>query len=454
MGTMPVTRLLFSMSWPAVISMTIQALYNVIDSIFVAQLGEYALTAITLIFPVQFLMMSVGVGTSVGINSLISRRLGGRRFDEANKAASNGFKLAFVNWLIFAVPGLIFARLFMRIFIDDSQIVAAGTSYLRIVTSLCIFVMITVTVEKMIQATGNMRLPMIASIAGAVVNIILDPILIFGLLGAPALGTTGAAIATVIGQASSATINMIVLFKGKHEVKVDLREKFDRVILKDIYSVGLPAIAMQAIGSVLQFCMNIILAGFSPTAVAVMGVYGRLQSFVFMPAIGINQGSMPVFGYNYGAGDRFRLMKAYKVALIMAFTVMGVGLLIFQLFPHQLLSIFNASEEMYRLGSIALRAISWCFLPAAFGIISGGVFQASGHGVISLFASLIRQFVGVLPLAILLGKLGGVTMVWWSFPLAEIIGTLYIGLMMKRLYEKEIKHLTMPEHIKQIHTQA
>ena len=441
MGTMPVGRLLISMSWPAIVSMMIQALYNIVDSIFVSRVGEFALTAVTLIFPVQFLMMAVGVGTAVGVNSLISRRLGGRRFDEANKAASNGFKLAFIDWLVFAVPGLLFGGMFVRIFTDDPQIIAAGSVYLRIVTSLSLFMMLTTMVEKMIQATGNMRLPMIASVTGALVNVGLDPILIFGLLGAPKMGVLGAAVATVIGQAVSATINLTVLFKGSHEIKVDPKEKFDKAILKDIYAVGLPAIVMQAIGSVMQFSLNIILAGFSSTAVAVIGVYGRLQSFVFMPVIGINQGSMPILGYNYGAGNKARLMRTYKLAFIMAFIIMGIGVVIFHVFPHQLLAIFNASAEMDRIGTQALMIISWCFLPAAFGIITGGVFQATGHGLYSLIGSVIRQLVGILPLAVILGRVGGLSWVWAAFPLAEILGVAYIGAMMKRLYDNEIKKL-------------
>ena len=446
MGTAPIGRLLLGMSWPAMISMMIQAMYNVIDSIFVAQVGENGLAAVSLVFPVQFLMIAVGVGTSVGVNSLISRRLGGRRFEEADLAASNGFRLAFINWAAFAVLGGLFSGLFMGLFSDNPEIISSGTAYMTIVTVGSLFLMITVTCEKIVQATGNMKLPMIASISGAVVNIALDPVLIFGLAGMPKMGVAGAALATVIGQFTSATINMIVLFKGKHEVKVKIKgTPFDRQTLKDIYAVGVPAIIMQAIGSVMQFGMNIILAGFSTTAVAVMGVYGRLQSFVFMPVIGINQGSTPVFGYNYGAKNRKRLMSAYKTALIMAFIIMGIGLIIFQLFPHMLLAMFNATDDMYDIGMQALKTVSWCFLPAAFGIVSGGVFAATGHGVISLVASLLRQMVGILPLAYILGQVGGVMAVWWSIPLAEIIGTTYIGLMMYRLYKNEFLRLDDPD---------
>ncbi len=445
MGTMPIGKLLISMSWPAIISMTIQALYNIVDSIFVAQTGENGLAAVSLIFPVQFLMMSVGIGTAVGVNSLIARRLGARRFEDANKAASHGLILAIINWIVFAVLGALFSGIFMELFSKNPEIVGAGTSYMRIVTIFSLFVMMTVTVEKEIQATGNMLLPMFASITGAVVNIALDPILIFGLFGMPEMGVTGAAIATVIGQAASAAINLLILFKKDHEVEVSLKGfKFDKVILKDIYAVGFPAIIMQAIGSVMQFGMNLILASFTTTAVAVMGVYGRLQSFVFMPTIGINQGSTPVFGYNYGARNKGRLMKAYKVALIMAFCVMGAGLIVFQLFPHMLLAMFNATDDMYDIGMQALRTVSWCFLPAAFGIVTGGVFAATGHGFISLVSSLLRQLVGILPLAVILGQMGGVMMVWWSFPLAEILGTTYIAIMMRRLYKNEFMYLDNP----------
>jgi putative MATE family efflux protein len=317
---------------------------------------------------------------------------------------------------------------------------------MRIVTVGCIFVMISVTSEKIIQATGNMRMPMISSISGALVNIALDPVLIFGLGPFPEMGVTGAAVATVIGQSVQAVLIMLILFKGKHDVKVRVKGTgFDKDTLREIYAVGFPAIIMQAIGSVMQFGMNMILAGFSTTAVAVMGVYGRLQSFVFMPVIGINQGSTPVFGYNYGARNRKRLMSAYKFALIMAFVIMGAGLILFQTQPHLLLAMFNATDDMYKIGMQALRTVSWCFLPAAFGIVSGGVFAATGHGVISLVGSLLRQMVGILPLAYILGKTGGVMAVWWSFPLAEIIGTTYIAIMMYRLYKKEFLRLDDPD---------
>lgn len=442
MGTMPVGKLLVSMSWPAMISMVIQALYNIVDSIFVARVGENALTSVTLIFPVQFLMISVGVGTAVGINSLISRRLGAGLYDEADMAATNGFLLSFFNWIIFAIFGIFFSDYFMNIFSKNKEIVNAGVGYMKIVTIFSIFVMLTITVEKIIQGTGNMVLPMIASVGGAVVNIILDPILIFGYFGAPIMGVKGAAIATVIGQAVSAGINLFSIFKTKNDVKLSFSGKIlDWPTIKAIYAVGLPSIAMQAIGSVLQFGMNMILSGFTVTAVAVFGVYMRLQSFIFMPTFGINQGAMPVFGYNYGAGNRERLMKAYKIAFFMAFIIMSIGLLIFQLFPTKLLAMFNATPAMYEIGIKALRIISICFLPASFGIISSGLFGATGHGVLSLFSSLIRQMIGILPLAYILGKIGGLDLVWLSFPLAEILGIAYVIIVMRWLYKNKISTL-------------
>ncbi len=445
MGVMPVGKLLINMAWPAVISMMVQALYNVVDSFFVAQTGEAGLTALTLVFPFQMLMISVGVGTGVGINSLISRRLGARRFEEANMAASNGFKLSFLNWAFFAIIGLALAKPYMSMFIQDEYIIEQGSNYLRVVTAGCLFLMVQIASEKILQSTGNMILPMISTIIGAIINIILDPILIFGLFGAPELGVTGAGIATVIAQGCGMFFCLMVLFRGNHRVKVRWREKFHGETLREIYAVGLPAILMQSIASVMQFGMNMILSSFSGTAVAVLGVYMRLQSFIFMPVFGINQGAMPVFGYNYGAKNKERLIKAFKTAFLMAFCIMALGLLLFQLFPRELLGIFNASETMYALGVPALRAISLCFLPAAFGIVCSGLFGATGHGFISLFASLLRQMVGILPMAWIFGKIGGAEMVWWAFPGAELIGLVYSILVLRWFYHKKIKDLDKPE---------
>lgn len=437
MGYMPVGRLLATMSGPAIFSMLINALYNIIDSIFVAQIGEDALTAVTIGGPIQFFMVSMGVGTGVGINSLISRRLGAKKFEDANNAANSGLKLAMFNWLIFLVFGIFFAKPFIEIFSNDPSIVKQGVSYLSIVTVISCFCMLELLLEKTFQATGNMVYPMITMIIGALVNTIVDPILIFGLLGAPKLGVTGAAISTVFAQFVSMSVGIYFIKRKNIGLKVNL---LDLKIVKEIYKVGAPSIIMQSLSSVMLFGINIILAAFSSTAVAVMGIYGRLQMFIFMPVFGINQGALPIMGYNFGAKSKKRLMDTYKLANIGAFTIMGVGLLIMQIFPDLLLKMFNASPEMYEIGIKALRSISWCFLPAGYGIITAGMMQATGYGFSSMWGSIIRQFVGILPLAYIFGKIGGLDLVWWAFPSAEILGLLYYMMFMyilnKRAFSK------------------
>ena len=441
MGYMPVGRLLATMSGPAIFSMLINALYNIIDSIFVAQIGEDALTAVTIGGPIQFFMVSMGVGTGVGINSLISRRLGAKKFEDANNAANSGLKLAIFNWLIFVIFGIFFAKPFIEIFSNDPSIVKQGVSYLSIVTVISCFCMLELLLEKIFQATGNMVYPMITMITGALVNTMVDPILIFGLLGAPKLGVTGAAISTVFAQFVSMSVGIYFIKRKNIGLKVNLLDlKIDFKIVKEIYKVGAPSIIMQSLSSVMLFGINIILAAFSSTAVAVMGIYGRLQMFIFMPVFGINQGALPIMGYNFGAKSKKRLMDTYKLANIGAFTIMGVGLLIMQIFPDLLLKMFNASPEMYEIGIKALRSISWCFLPAGYGIITAGMMQATGCGFSSMWGSIIRQFVGILPLAYIFGKIGGLDLVWWAFPSAEILGLLYYMMFMyilnKRAFSK------------------
>jgi len=444
MGVMPVGKLILSMAWPAMIAMMIQALYNVVDSFFVSRIGTEALAAVTYVFPFQFMMISVAVGTGVGINSLISRRLGAKRFSDADIAASHGYMLSFFSWIPFLFIGILLADPLMRFMSNTDYVVDNGAIYLRIIMIGSIMVFIQVTTEKILQATGNMIVPMLCGIAGAITNMVLDPLMIFGLGPFPKLGVMGAAIATIGGQIAAFAIGQYVLFARKHPVKVRLRGwKWDRGIVKDIYAVGGPAIVMQGIGSVLQFCMNMILGGFTETAVAVMGVYGRLQSFIFMPVFGLNQGVLPIMGYNYGARNRKRFMEAFKKGFAFAFCIMALGLILFQIFPHQLLALFNANNdaEMFEIGVPAFRAISLCFLPASFGIMSSTIFQASGHGFISLWGSLIRQLVGILPMAFLFARYSGLDMVWFAFPLAEILGTAYFIIALKYMYKKEFKRL-------------
>ena len=443
MGTMPVRKLLMSMAWPAILSMTINAMYNVVDSIFVSRIGEDALTAVSLVNPIQMMIIAISVGSGVGINSLIARRLGAKNQEAADKAASTSIRIGLFNYLIFFVIGVFFAKPFISGYAEEGTFIfESACQYLQIVCIGSLFLNIQVVLEKVLQSTGNMVAPMKCSLTGAIVNVILDPILIFGLFGMPQMGVAGAALATIIGQMCGMIMGVSIVLRGEHLVNIKIRGfKMDWKIVADIYKVGLPSIVMQSIASVMIIFYNMILVAYSTTAVAVLGVYFRIQSFVFMPVFGLNQGAMPILGYNYGAKNKDRLMKTYKEAFKVALIVMAAGTLLFQATPAQLLLIFDASEEMLRIGVPALRLISLCFIPAAFGIITGTLFQGTGHGVLSLYASVIRQLVGILPLAYLLIKIGGVTLSWLAFPLAEILGLIYSAIMLRWLYKKEISKL-------------
>ncbi|WP_326975243.1 MATE family efflux transporter [Caproicibacter sp. BJN0012] len=421
MGTMPIFRLIVTMSIPAVLSMMVQALYNIVDSYFVAQISENALTSVSLVFPVQTLLIAVAVGTGVGLNSLIARRLGENRREEADQAATHGLLLGLANGLLFFVIGLFCSGPFLRAFTSDPEIVSMGSAYMSTVCMFSFGACVEINIEKILQATGNMVFPMIFQLIGAVGNMLLDPVFIFGLFGVPAMGVRGAAIATVIAQILSMVVALLVLLFREHEVKVDFH--FFRVnwrTVQNIYAVGLPAIVMQSTGSVMVVGMNAILIGFTGTAVAVFGVYFKLQSFVFMPVFGLNQGLMPVMGYNYGARKISRLLSAVKIGCAIAAVIMGIGMAGFWLIPDKLLLIFNASGRMLQIGVPALRTISLCFLPAAFGIVFSTTFQAVGDGVKSLIISLLRQLVILLPCAYLLSKIG-LDAVWFAFPAAESV---------------------------------
>jgi len=442
MGTMPVFKLIVSMSLPAMLSMMVQALYNVVDSFFVAKISENALTAVSLAFPIQTLLIAVGVGTAVGINSLVSRRLGEKRQDEADSAATHGILLGVFNWILFAVIGIFFSRLFFQSFTQNQEVITMGTQYMSIVCIVSFGVFIEINIEKTLQATGNMIYPMVSQLIGAVTNIILDPIFIFGLFGVPKMGVAGAAIATVIGQVFAMLFLIFIIVKKDHDIKIDFNNfKFDWGIAKNIYSVGFPSIIMQSIGSAMVVGMNAILIGFTETAVALFGVYFKLQSFVFMPVFGLTQGIMPIIGYNYGARKRTRLLSAIKIGLVIAIGIMAFGTVMFWTIPGRLLSIFNASQTMLKIGVPALQIISICFVPAALGIMFSTVFQSVGNGFSSLIVSVLRQLVVLLPAAYLLSKIG-LTPVWYAFPIAEIASLTASIVIFWRLYQRTLKTLS------------
>ena len=441
MGTSPMLGLILSMSLPAMFSMLVQALYNIVDSYFVAKVSENALTAVSLVFPIQNLLIAVGVGTAVGINSLISRRLGEGRRDEADRAATHGILLGVFNWVLFALLGLFFSRLFISAFTNTAEVVEMGAQYMSIVCIFSFGIFVEVNIEKVLQATGNMIYPMVFQLIGAVTNIILDPIFIFGMFGMPKMGVAGAAVATVAGQILAMVVACLVIFFKKHEVKISFRGfRMNGNTVRNIYAVGFPAIIMQSIGSVMVMGMNAILIAFTETAVAFFGVYFKLQSFVFMPVFGLTQGVMPIMGYNYGARNKARLLSALKIGSVIALVIMGCGMALFWAVPDELLTIFNASGRMLEIGVPALRTISLCFMPAALGILFSTLFQAVGHGVSSLVISVLRQLVVLLPAAFVLSQIG-LQPVWYAFPLAEGISLVASILLFMRMYRKTIKVL-------------
>jgi len=439
MGYMPIPKLLISMSLPMIISMLVQALYNIVDSMFVAQLNEEALTAVSLAFPIQSLMIAVASGTGVGINALLSRSLGERKLEDANKIASNGVFLALVSSLVFAVIGGLGSHFFFASQTDDTLIVEYGTQYLTIITVASMGIFLQITFERLLQSTGKTIFNMITQATGAIVNIILDPILIFGWFGLPALGVTGAALATIIGQFIAVILAVTFHNKYNSEIVVNRKDfKFDKETVANIYKIGVPSIIMQSIGSITTFCMNNILLMFSSTAATVFGVYFKLQSFVFMPVFGLTNGMIPIIAYNYGARNKKRILDTLKLSILIAVSIMIIGVIVFQLFPQTLLGLFDASENMLAIGVPALRTISLSFIFAGFCIISSSVFQALGNGVYSLIMSVARQIVVIIPVAFIFAKLFGLNMVWMAYPIAEIASVLVCIFFLRRILKEKL----------------
>ena len=439
MGTMPIPKLLFSVSIPIIISMLVQALYNVIDSVFVAQYNNDAGTgALTVAFPIQNLLIALAVGLAVGTSALLSRYLGQKRPDKANVVAGQGFFLMGCGYLVFLLFGLFLVKGYVGLQVTLDPLRAEyANDYITIISVGSLGVFIQVICERLLQSTGKSVYSMITQGAGAVVNIILDPIMIFGYLGCPEMGVKGAAIATVVGQFVSAGLGLFFNLKYNPEIKILLKNFIPKAsVIKEILEIGVPSVLMQAIGSVMTFSMNIILEGFSGTAVNVFGVYFKLQSFVFMPIFGFNNGLIPIMAYNYGAGNKKRVFAALRLGLIVAIGYMLLGLMAFQLIPGVLLGFFNASSEMLEIGIPALRTISLSFIFAGFSVISISACQALGKSIYSLFVSIGRQLVVLIPAAFLLSLIGEVRYVWWAFPIAEIMSLALCLIFLIRVLKK------------------
>ena len=444
MGTMPVKKLIVNMSVPMMISMLVQALYNIVDSIFVAQISENALAAVTFAFPLQNLMIALGSGTGVGINALLSKSLGEKNFDRSDAAAGNGLFLTLLNTIAFVFIGLFVTGPFIQSQTSVPEIITAGDTYLGIVCTFSIGLFFQMTFERLLQSTGMTVLSMISQMTGAIINIIFDPILIFGLCGFPKLGVAGAAYATVLGQCVAASIGLFLNLRYNKDIHFSLRSIFHPAlsIIGKIYFVGVPSILMMSIGSVMTYFMNLILVGFSTTAAAVFGVYFKLQSFFFMPVFGLNNGLIPVLAYNYGAREKARIDQALRFSLLLAICIMLCGTITFELIPGVLLEMFNASPELMSMGIHALRIIAVHFPLAACGIVMGSIFQAFGQSFYSLIVSLCRQLVVLIPVAWLLSLTGNVNNVWWCFLIAEIVSVTLSFVFFRRVYRKTVVPLT------------
>ena len=426
------------------VSMLVQALYNIVDSIFVAKLSENALTAVSLAFPLQTLLIAVGTGTGVGMNALLSKSLGEKNFKKANKTATNAAFIYAFSYIVFLILGFTIVKPFYRSQVGsaDAEIMTMGVDYLSTVMIFSFGIFTQVFFERLLTSTGRTIFSMTSQLSGALTNIILDPILIFGMFGFPKMGVTGAAVATVIGQCVAGIVAGTCNHKFNHEVKFEFKGfRPDLKIIGTIYAVGIPSIIMQSIGSIMTYCMNRILIEFSSTATAVFGVYFKLQSFFFMPVFGLNNGITPIIAYNYGARQRKRMTKTIKLSLFVAFCLTFIGFVLFESIPQVLLGMFSASDDLLKIGIPALRTIGVHYLIAWYCIIVGTVFQALGKAIFSMVVSIMRQLVVLIPAAYLLAKFGGLHMVWWSFPIAEIMSFIVSTAFLIRIWRTVIKDI-------------
>ena len=442
MGVMPVGKLLFTMSLPIMISMLVQALYNVVDSMFVARVSENALTALSMAFPIQNLMIAVSTGLGVGLNAVLSRALGAKDEKGVNRAATNGIMLLFICGLVFMLGGATIVRPYFEMQTDIAEIVESGVDYTTIVMLGSMGIFMQILFERLLQSTGRTLLTMVSQGVGAIANIILDPIFIFGLFGVPKMGVAGAAYATILGQWIAAAIGLVMNIRKNPEVSISMKGfRPHGATIRRILAIGIPSVVMQSIGSIMTFLMNQILIAFSATAVAVFGVYFKLQSFVFMPVFGLNNGMVPIVSYNYGAKRPDRITQTIRLSAIYAVAIMAAGVAVVQLIPDKLLLLFDASEQMLTIGVPALRIISTCFVFAGFSIVCSSVFQALGNSIFSMIMSITRQLAVLLPAAYILAHAFGLHAVWYAFPIAEFVSLALSIIMLSHTYKKVIMPL-------------
>lgn len=442
MGVMPVGKLLANMAIPMIASMLVQALYNIVDSIYISRVSESAVTALSLAFPVQNMMIAFSSGIAVGVNSLLSRSLGEKNQKMANKSAGNGITLILIVVVLFMIFGIFGSHPYYAFQSDVAETVKGGSTYVSIICIFCIGSFMEILLERLLQSTGRTIYSMITQGTGAIINILLDPVFIFGMFGVPAMGVAGAAVATVIGQCVAATLALIFNIKKNPDIQLSFADlKLDKEAVGKIVVVGVPSLVMMAIGSVMNFGMNQILQGFSETATGVFGIYYKLQSFFFMPIFGLNGATISIVAFNYGAKSKKRMMKAIKLSCTVALIIMLLGVAAFQFIPEVLLGIFNPSDEFLAIAVKALRIISIHFPIAAICIVLGSVFQALGNGIYSTIVSLARQLVVLLPAAYLLSLTGDVGMVWWAFVIAELMSLLVTTICYVKIYKDRIKPL-------------
>lgn len=442
LGVEPILPLLIKLSIPSMISMFIQALYNVVDSIYVGHYSKIGLSALSLAFPLQILLISIAVGTGIGASSLISRRLGEGKKKGASNAAEHVLLLSLFYGLIIGIIGFFFSENLISIFTNDAELINLASEYIRIIFTGSVFLYVPMLANNILRGEGNTFVPMISMLIGSILNVILDPFLIFGIGFFPELGVAGAAYATVFSRFISGIYIVYKVFTNKGDIQIDLKKfKFDFSILKEIYKVGFPAIVMQSLGSFTVGGLNIIVGSYNPDALAVVGIYFRLQSFVFMPIFGLNQGYIPLLGYNYGHNNPDRMKETMKYGLTTAFVITMLGLILFQTIPETLITLFNDSPDLVKVGVNALRTISLSFPIVGLAIVGSTSFQAIGKGFMSLVLSFLRQIIILLPAAYLLGKFGGLDLIWYSFPISELISFIVLVILFKKLFTETFKQM-------------